>query len=327
MKHVDLKNKRILYFGPVYFDYDQYLIKKLNQLGAYVTAFELHLNTIGLKFIRKFKPSQIEIYKKDYYDRALAKSNYDYVLVRHGFQLPPSFYQELRKTNPNARFINFHWDSLKPNYDYRSILPCFDKVFSFDYKDCETYKEVQYLPLFYIDEYSTLQSKSNGSVNKNDILFIGAWRNTERYNLIKKTEKICEQANLKFSHYLHQPLWTYLVSIKEGIVPKEVKFKKLSPKKIINLFAISDTIIDFPSSFQTGLTIRTFETLAAGKKLITTNKNIITEPFYNSEIINIVEPDNFTLDLDFIKSKPKISFNEKIKDYSIENYIYKLLDE
>ncbi|RNI37480.1 hypothetical protein EFY79_08790 [Hanamia caeni] len=325
MKRVDLQNKRIFYLGPVYFDYDKYLIKKLNQLGANVTPFELHLNTIGLKFIRKFKPSELESYKKNYYDKALSKSNYDYVLVRHGFQLPPSFYQQLRKTNPNARFINFHWDSLKPNYDYRPILSCFDKVFSFDYKDCATHKEVQYLPLYYIDEYSKVQS--NGNKNKNDILFIGAWRNTERYNLVKKTEKICEQADLKFSHYLYQPLWTYFVSIKEGIVPKEVRFKKLSPREIIRLFSISNTIIDFPSSFQTGLTIRTFEALAAGKKLITTNKNIITEPFYNPEMINIVELDNFKLDIDFIKSNPKLSLKEKIKDYSLENYIYKLLDE
>jgi len=271
-----------------------------------------------------WSPQKLEIYKKNYYDRAFKKSNYDYVLVRAGFQLPLSFYEQLTKTHPGAQFINFHWDSLKPNYDYRPILPYFNKVFSFDYKDCETHKELQYLPLFYIDEYASLQSK--GIVNKIDILFIGAWRNTERYNLIKKTEKICEHANLKFSHYLHQPLWTYLVSIKEGIVPKEVKFKKLSPKEIIKLFSISNTIIDFPSSFQTGLTIRTFETLAAGKKLITTNKNIITEPFYNPEIINIVEPDNFRLDLDFIKRNPKFSLKEKIKDYSIENYIYKLLD-
>ena len=136
MKHVDLKNKRILYFGRVDFDYDQYLIKKLNQLGANVTPFELQMNTIGLKFIRKFKPSKIETYKKNYYDKALAKSNYDYVLVRAGFQLPLSFYEQLTKTHPGAQFINFHWDSLKPNYDYRPILPYFNKVFSFDYKDC-----------------------------------------------------------------------------------------------------------------------------------------------------------------------------------------------
>jgi hypothetical protein len=325
MKKIDLTNKRILYIGLIFFAYDQYLIKKLFELGAKVDSFELELNSSDYKFIKKFKKSNVEEYKKNYYNKALSKNNYHYVLVRQGYQLPLSFYEQLRKINPSAKFINFHWDSIKPNRDYQPIIKYFDKIFSFDYKDCKTHKELQYLPLFYIDEY--FQFESNGKENKNDILFVGAWRNIERYNLIKATEEICDQAHLKFFHYLYQPLWTYLVSIKEGYVPREVKFKKLSHKEILKLFAISNTVIDFPSSFQTGLTIRTFEALAAGKKLITTNKNIITEPFYDPTYINIVDLENFNLDISFIKKKPIKSIKEKITDYSIKNYIYKLLEE
>ena len=182
---------------------------------------------------------------------------------------------------------------------------------------------LRYLPLFYIDEYSKFKKKT--LENKNDILFIGAWRNTERYHLIKLTEKFCTDARLKFYFYLHQSFWTQLVSIKEGIIPKEAKFRILSPIEILKLFSTSKTIIDFPSSFQTGLTMRTFETLGAGKKLITSNKNIAKEPFYDPEYISIIDVNNFSLDLDFIKKKPSGSMEEKIKNYSLENYIYKLL--
>ncbi len=325
MKKIDLTNKRILYFGLISFAYDQYLLKKLIEMGAKVDSFELELNSTEYNLISKFKPSSIETYKKDYYNKALLKKNYHYVLVRQGYQLSSSFYEHLRKINPNARFINFHWDSIKPNRDYQPIIKCFDKIFSFDYKDCQTRTEIQYLPLFFIDEYFQFESK--GQDNKNDILFIGAWRNVERYNLIKETEKICHKGNLKFLHYLYQPLWTYLVSIKEGYVPKEVKFKKLSHEEILKLFAISNTIIDFPSSFQTGLTIRTFEALAAGKKLITTNKNIMNEPFYDPGYINIIDLNNFNLDQSFIKSKPIKSIKERIQGYSLKNYIYKLLED
>lgn len=325
MKKVDLMNKKILYLGPVFFTYDKYLIKKLNELGADVDPFEIYLNSINYKFIRKFKPSNIEIYKTNYYNKALSINNYDYILVRQGYQLSLSFYEQLRKTNPNSKLINFHWDSIRQQYNYEPIMKFFDKIFSFDYKDCTTHKELQYLPLFYIDEY--YRFRSDGQDYKNDILFIGAWRNKERYDLIKKTEKISDQLGLRFSHYLHQSLWTYLISIKEGFAPKEVRFKKLSHKEILNQFSISNTIIDFPSSFQTGLTIRTFEALAAGKKLITTNKNILREPFYDADYINIIDSDNFNLNIDFIKSKPIISIKEKIKEYSIENYICKLLTE
>ena len=114
-------------------------------------------------------------------------------------------------------------------------------------------------------------------------------------------------------------------SIKNRIIPKQARIRSLSHKEILNLFATTNTIIDFPSSFQTGLTIRTFETLGSGNKLITTNKNIANEPFYNPEFINIIDINNFNLNVDFIKNIPTSSIDEVIKDYSLINYINKLL--
>jgi hypothetical protein len=257
----------------------------------------------------------------------LKKDDYDYVLVRHGYQLSDSFYLQLRKVNPNARIINFHWDSIKPEYDYRHFIKYFDKVFSFDYNDCKSYKELTYLPLFFVDEYGNFSNKDNSDlVNfKYDLLFIGAWRNTERYNLIKLMQKLASKADLEFYYYLHLSLKDQYVSVKEGITPKEAKSKLLSPKEILDLFSVSNCIIDFPSSFQTGLTMRTFETLGAGKKLITTNKNIKNEPFYDEEYISVVNPENLSIDIDFIKNVPKKTMKEKMSNYSLESYIYSLL--
>ena len=115
--------------------------------------------------------------------------------------------------------------------------------------------------------------------------------------------------------------------LKTGKIAKKAKSKHLSHQEILKLFSISNVIIDFPSSFQSGLTMRTFETLGAGKKLITSNKNIINEPFYNPQYINIIDPDNLYLDINFIKNTPSTSMREIMKEYSIENYIYKLFQE
>ena len=54
-------------------------------------------------------------------------------------------------------------------------------------------------------------------------------------------------------------------------------------------------------------------------------KNIANEPFYDPEYINIIDINNFTLNIDFIKNTPTRSMDEKIKNYSIGNYINKLL--
>ena len=101
--------------------------------------------------------------------------------------------------------------------------------------------------------------------------------------------------------FLHLSIKDQYKLFKKGMLPREAKSKSLSHKEILNYFARALCIIDFPSSFQTGLTMRTFETLAAGKKLITTNKYITNEPFYNPEYIQVIDTDNYRLDVDFIK--------------------------
>lgn len=328
MKKINLNNKRILYISQLYFFYDQVLIKKLEELGATVDTFDLNVQSPYSKFATKFKIADFEIYKKDYYNKVLLKKGFDLVLVRQGHQLKPELYEILKIINPDAKFINFHWDSLKPEvgYNYEPLIKYFDKIYSFDYKDCATHKEVSYLPLFYIDEYEAFRKNDTSNANyQYDILFVGSWRNRERYDLIKLTEKLAKQDQLEFYYYLYFSINSQKELIKKGIIPRKSKSKLLSTNEILQLFSISNTIIDFPSSFQTGLTMRTFETLGAGKKLITTNKNIVSEPFYNPEYINLIDTNNLKIDVDFIKNKPSTSITEILKDYSLESYIYKLL--
>jgi hypothetical protein len=326
MKKVDFRNNRILYIGPVYFHYDKRVIKKLTEFGAKVDTFEIypHIKSFYYRILNKFKLSNLESYKRDFYKPLLSKTNYDYVLVRTGFQLSESLLQQLRANNANAKFINFHWDSITPVYDYTHAIKYFDKIYTFDFKDCQIHKELEYLPLFYLDEYKEHKKNEVASAKKADLLFVGAWRDLERVNLIEKTEMVAEKSNLRFSHYLHLGILDQIRFLRRGIKPKKAHYKSLSHKEILNLFSTTDTIIDFPSSFQTGLTMRTFETLGAGKKLITTNKNIKNEPFYDPDYIEVIDAKNITLNIDFIKKPPPASIKEKMKDYSIEGYINKL---
>ena len=327
MKKINLLNKKILYIGRVDFFYDQLFIKKLEELGANVESFGLHIKSPYSKVATKLKMVDFETYKETYYNSVLLKKGFDLILVRQGDQIKPELYEKLRIINPNAKFINFHWDSIKPEagYNYQPIIKYFDKVYSFDYKDCATYKEISYLPLFYVDEYAEFRERNTIDRYKFDVLFVGSWRNKERYELIKLTEKLAKQDQLKFYYYLYFSFKSQIELIKKGIIPKKSTSRLLSTNEILQFFSISNTIIDFPSSFQTGLTMRTFETLGAGKKLITTNKNILNEPFYDPEYISLIDINNIKLDVDFIKNKPSPSITENLKDYSLEGYIYKLL--
>lgn len=324
MNKPDLKNKTVLYIGPQNFNYDNSIIEKLKQFGARVDSFLIDITSIYFRTIKKFGLPGVDLYKNNFYNKMLLKKNYDYVLVRNGHQLSEEFLRKLRTANPKARFINFHWDSIRPLYNYLHIIPYFDKVFSFDVKDCSTYPEINYLPLFYLDYYGELRKNGSGNLIDIDLLFIGSWKR-ERYDQIKLTEEFCKQYELVFYFYLQFPLLGQIDSIRrDGIITKQARYKTLSEKDILSFFARTDTIIDFPSSYQSGLTIRTFEALGSGKKLITTNRNILKEPFYNSEYISLLDVNNFKLDVDFIRNKPVSSIEESISNFSIGNYISKL---
>lgn len=324
MKEIDLLNRRILYIGLMDWHYDIKMVEKLIELGAIVDSFNLGIFS---RIINKLTLSNVHKYLYDLNKQLFLKKDYDYVLVHYAMQFDGDFFTKLRRLNPNAKFINFHWDPIEPGYDYTKTIKYFDKVYSFDYKDCQDYSNIKYLPLFYLDEYEKFRINKINIKKEIDVLFIGNWTNYKRYHLVKKIENLCSQNKLRFYFYLYFSfsIQSIIYIIRKGIIPYESKHKLLSHNEILNLFAITNTVIDFPSSFQSGLTMRTFETLGAGKKLITINKNIRNEPFYDPEYISILDINNLKLDVDFIRHAPLSSIGEKINDYSIKNYINRLL--
>ena len=69
--------------------------------------------------------------------------------------------------------------------------------------------------------------------------------------------------------------------------------------------------------------MRTFEVLGSGRKLITTNKNIIKEPFYDEEYIYVLDPQKPLINKKFFdndyKNIPKV-----IDNYHIDNWVHNI---
>ena len=82
----------------------------------------------------------------------------------------------------------------------------------------------------------------------------------------------------------------------------KVSFEKLNHQQIIGFYRKTKSVIDINKPFQNGLTIRTFEVLACGKKLITTNTYIINYPFYSPENVLVIDRERIYLDADFFKT-------------------------
>jgi len=329
-----LDGKRVLFLGYEHYDYHVKVRQALEDTGAIIDYFSVvKYHTAWEKLIYAFLRNTSTKLFLDYnraYSRSILKKTrnrqYDYVLVIQGFQMPDEFYIELRRRNPKAIFLNYHWDAVTKTIYGNSLLdivPFFDKVYSFDRKDCETYEELHYLPLFYTEEYEKLRKDSSSVLQDIDLLFIGGVCKYRRYQYIKDIEKICFEQGIRFVPYLHVCRRYYWRSMLKGRKLSDVHFKPLSRKEIVELYRRSKTILDSPCHIETGINMRIFEALGAGKKLITTNSNIAKEPFYDEENISIIDPDNLSLDVDFIR-RPQSNWSHKIEDYSISNWVRKL---
>ena len=68
-----------------------------------------------------------------------------------------------------------------------------------------------------------------------------------------------------------------------------------------DIFLNSKIILDIEHPNQKGLTMRTFESLGAGKKLITTNATVKEMDFYNANNIVVIDRDHPAIPMSFFK--------------------------
>lgn len=324
----NLQGKKVLFLGQVFYDYHTKIEHALLKEGAEVVFIpnKFHgVSTVSpLDLVGQLRKFFIPISKRKYKDYILSKikdQEFDYLFCIGGFSVTPELIDGIRKINPQIKTIIYFWDSFR-TWNYENVVNLFDAVFSFDPDDAKHYNKVQYLPLFYTEDY-----KVNGSVTKDlDILYIGSisYLSKNRLTILKQVNEFSNQHNLStfiwaydsesarsklgkiesfFKRIFIPEFRDYINELKNPSI-SFIKIEVLKRDEIVKLMERSKCIIDIPVPGQKGLTIRTIETLALNNKLITTNKSIVNEPFYDEKHIIAIEESDFELDLEFINMSP-----------------------
>ncbi|MHA3787232.1 CgeB family protein [Flavobacterium hauense] len=310
-------NSRIILIAPVYFNYHTLIIKSLEAKGHTVDFLED--KNSGLSYILSTKSKfLLKRYKEKYEKEVLAcldKGNYDCMIVIGGKTPDSDFWKRINQTYKFKKIL-YQWDSVR-NFDYRSMIPSFDSVMTFDSQDA-LQLNIPYLPLFY-------KQKDKSEVAEDiDFLFIGIWH-SDRIEILDKIAEYANANNLKYYFKVYYPWYSYLylVHIKKTISPSPFLTSKPVPlEETIKYYQRAKCIIDINHPWQSGLTMRTIETIGKGKKLITTNSYITSETFYNPKMIQVIDRKEVKLDSNFF------SFNEKYNDIErleISNWVNKLL--
>lgn len=322
-----LQEKNVLLISIKFFNYESLIKNELENMGATVDLFdERPSNSFFSKAIIRIKKEMYSVKIKQYFNEIIEKikdKKYDYFLLIKGEATPKFFLDFLKNNNPDIQFIFYTYDSFKNNSNGLEILNYFDKKFTFDNEDAIRYK-MNFRPLFFAKDYGILNAGKKEFIN--DLAFIGT-AHSDRYSISEKSKKWCEKHHLKMFAFYFSPSKTLFrfkkITDKEfkNFDEKKISFKSLTHNKIVNIYKNTKVILDINHPGQNGLTMRTFETLGAGRKLITTNPKVKAYPFYDSQNIYVIERESIQFDEDFFKTDFKEMNSEIRESMSLKGWI------
>lgn len=309
------QGKKILFFSASFFNYEKAITKKLQNLGATVEYYnERPSNSTLAKGAIRVNRNLYQRKIQNYYQKILVETSgavYDFLLIIKGETVPEFFLKQFKIDHPETKLIYYGYDPLSEYPEILKILVYFDKKLIFDRQDAVKF-DMQFRPLFYMEEY--INNKNSNF--KYDLAFIGS-AHTDRFLVGEMVENAAEKLNLKTYFYYFAASKSILFLKKifdkhfEKLNVKKVSYRQFSHLEIAEIYQQSKAILDIQKPFQNGLTMRTFEVLASGRKLITTNEDIMNYPFYSSENIMIIKRENPALSAAFFES-PFVPISENL---------------
>lgn len=315
----ELSGKNILFFSVQTFNLEKEIKSKLEEFGAKVSYFdERPSNSNFIKGLIRIKRGLYQDRIDRYYKKILSKTKnelFHYLFVNRGEVVPEFFLEAFRKDHPQCVFIFYTWDSFTNHSHPTRILKYFDRKLTFDPVDAVKF-DLNFRPLFYLDAYKRIKNTSSDRL-KYDLLFLGT-AHSDRYRISNIVKEWCDGSNLtSFCYYFIHGRLVYFYkklfdSSFQSFQYKKLSFISLTTSQILEFYKNSNVILDVNHPGQKGLTMRTFEAIGAGKKMITTNSEIKNYSFYNPKNIFIIDRNDVVLD--------KIFFETNYEDVSEELY-------
>ena len=327
----DLSDKKILFFAPAFFGYENKILKKMENLGASVDMYDVRSITSARdRALLKILPVIFAKKSQKYYEDIIADNtakDYDYILIVKCDMTPENILLRFRKEFPNAKMCLYLWDSIDNIPGVTKKFKYFDTLHSFDMEDCKKYPELKFRPLFFTDEFCKPYEEREYSY---DVSFLGTIH-SDRYAVIKQIREIAKHNGLRsyWFCYLQSKFvyYVYKATKKEFFNTKISDFdlKKKDSEEIASIVENSKIMLDIQHPKQTGLTMRTIEMVGMNKKLITTNTSIKNYDFYNPRNISVIDRKNVVIDSEFLNTSYEPLPEEMYHKYSLQNWIFEVL--
>lgn len=327
----NLQGKKILMispYGPA-MHYTQRIKEELEKRGAIIRLYDERpsqaaLVKIYLYLFRKIAPQ----FFFHYVERIVQENEEwrpDVVFIVRGQAFDAKILSYMHEHFKESKFLFYEWDPLCGK-KIPDVLEQYDYAYSFDSDDVKNNPEFKFRPSFFLREYL-----DNASCHdyKYDVSFVGTLYNN-RWAIIKRFQEYFESHGLSSYFYLYMASWTlYLWDfIRRGtfVSPKKMQFKAMSYIDIIKVVRDSKSVLDIVYSQQSGLSMRAFESMAAHRKYITNNAEVMKYDFYNPNNILVVDINNIDIPTDFLETPFEEVDKKVMYKYSVEGLVDELFE-
>lgn len=255
------------------------------------------------------------------------KKTYDYLFVINGTFVHPVLFGILKERNQDVKCVNYLVDSLQI-YEFDRNFPYYDKIYSFDRRDALKH-HIELLPIYWIPD--ALESSKEDTL---DVFAMGGFKN-DRYFLFDRIKDLSDKYGLnsyikiflpqdsRFVHRIVQKLRSVVILRKWSLDSDIIINESLPPDTFRKYISSSRVVVDTILKKQVGLTSRLVWAVGMGKKVITTNDDIVNYPFYNPSRFFIVKDLSVVIPKEFFLENYSENKDERaiIDQYRIDNWL------
>lgn len=319
----------VLLVCPLTFSYHVAITEVLQAMGHSVTWWNDKASTsTAYKLALRLMPGITRQLTESHYLKLIDALPHapQHILIIKGEGLTEKVVHRLRERFPQASIGLYLWDGVENVKGAERLAPLFHAVSTFDPVDAQRFGW-RYRPLF----ARKVALSATPSVAKDfDWCFIGTVHSDRHQVIHRLRSHYAQQMRCFVFAYFQSPLVLALRKLGDRTLwsapPGTLSTASMDPKDVAQVVARSRAVLDVEHPRQRGFTMRTIETLLAGKKLITTNQHLLSSDLYDASRACLIDREAPRISREFLDKPVTPVAAELHERYSCAGWARELLD-